>query len=184
MESNSVLKGKRILAVDDEEDILEIIKELLEDSRVETAHDYESASQKISEKRYDLAILDIMGVNGLKLLEEAVDRGIPAVMLTANAINSETLIASIDKGAIAYLPKEKLSELDELLGQILSAHERGEPPWKLLFELLGDYFDQYFGSDWKKKDQEFWTELSRTYHVGKGIRERLLHDERIRGKGI
>jgi len=184
MEPNLVLKGKRILAVDDEEDILEIIKELLEDSRVDTAHDYQSASQKISETRYDLAILDVMGVNGLKLLEEAVDRAIPAVMLTANAINPETLIASIDKGAIAYLPKEKLSELDELLGKILSAHERGEPPWKLLFELLGDYFDQYFGPDWKKKDQEFWSELSRTYHVGKGIRERLLHDEKIRGKGI
>jgi DNA-binding response OmpR family regulator len=184
MESKSVLQGKRILAVDDEQDVLEIIKELLEDSRVETAHDYESASQKIRETQYDLAILDIMGVNGLKLLEEAVDRGIPAVMLTANAISSETLISSIDKGAIAYLPKEKLSDLDELLEKILSAHDRGEPPWKLLFELLGDYFDQYFGPDWKKKDQQFWTEFGRAYHVGKGIRERLLHDEKVLGKGI
>jgi len=184
MDSKLALKGKHILAVDDEEDILEIIKELLEDSRVETANDYESASQKIKDTRYDLAIFDIMGVNGMKLLEEAVERGIPAVMLTANAISSETLISSIDKGAIAYLPKEKLSELDELLGKILSAHDRGEPPWKLLFDLLGDYFDQIFGPDWKKKDQEFWTELSRTYHVGKGIRERLLHDEKVLGKGI
>ena len=97
MDSKLILQGKQILAVDDEEDILEIIKELLDDSRVDTAHDYESASQKINETRYDLAILDIMGVNGLKLLEEAVERGIPAVMLTANAINSDTLISSIDK---------------------------------------------------------------------------------------
>ena len=168
MDSKLVLKGKHILAVDDEKDILEIIKELLEDSRVDTAHDYESASQKIQETHYDLAILDIMGVNGMKLLEEAVERGIPAVMLTANAISSDTLISSIDKGAIAYLPKEKLSELDELLGKILSAHDRGEPPWKLLFELLGDYFDQIFGPDWKKKDQEFWTELSRALSCGQG----------------
>jgi DNA-binding response OmpR family regulator len=184
MDSKLVLQGKHILAVDDEKDILEIIKELLEDSRVDTARDYESASQKIKETHYDLAILDIMGVNGMKLLEEAVERGIPAVMLTANAISSETLISSIDKGAIAYLPKEKLSDLDELLGKILSAHDRGEPPWKLLFELLGDYFDQSFGPNWKKKDQAFWTELSRALHVGKGIRERLLHDEKVLGKGI
>ena len=46
MDSKLVLKGKHILAVDDEADILEIIKELLEDSRVDTAHDYESASQR------------------------------------------------------------------------------------------------------------------------------------------
>ena len=106
MDSKLVLKGKHILAVDDEEDILEIIKELLEDSRVETANDYESASQKIKDTRYDLAILDIMGVNGMKLLEEAVERGIPSVMLTANAISSDTLIASIDKGAITYLQRK------------------------------------------------------------------------------
>lgn len=182
--SKLFLKGKRILAVDDEEDILETIADILEEASVDTARDYKSASRKIKENRYDLAVLDIMGVNGLKLLEEAVERGIPAVMLTAHAINPETLMSSIDKGAIAYLPKEKLSELDELLDKILSAHEKGEPPWKLLFELMGEYFDQRFGPDWKKKDKEFWSEFSRNYHVGKGIRERLMHDERIRGKGI
>jgi DNA-binding NtrC family response regulator len=183
-ESQLFLKGKRILVVDDEEDILETIKEILEGARVDTARDYASASRKINEKRYDLAVLDIMGVNGMKLLEEAVEREIPAVMLTAHAISPETLMASIDKGAIAYLPKEKISELDDLLGQILEAHEKGEPSWELLFDLLGGDFDEMFGADWKKKDREFWSEFSRGYHVGKGIRERLLHNEKIRGKGI
>jgi DNA-binding response OmpR family regulator len=183
-ESKFVLNGKRILAVDDEEDILATIGEILENVLLDTAGDYASASRKIKENRYDLAVLDIMGVNGLKLLEEAVERGIPAVMLTAHAMNPETLMSSIDKGAIAYLPKEKLSDLDELLGRILSAHEQGEPPWKLLFELLDDYFTQSFGVDWKKKDQEFWSEFSRGFHVGKGIRERLEHDENLRSKGI
>jgi CheY-like chemotaxis protein len=178
------LKGKSILVVDDEEDILETIREILEGVRLDTARDYASASRKIAENRYDLAVLDIMGVNGMKLLEEAVERGVPAVMLTAHAMSPQTLMTSIDKGAIAYLPKEKLAELDELLGQILEAHEKGEPSWKLTFDLLGAYFDGIFGVDWKKKDQEFWSELSRGYHVGKGIRERLLHDEKILGKGV
>jgi DNA-binding NarL/FixJ family response regulator len=131
-----------------------------------------------------LAILDIMGVNGLKLLEEAVARGIPAVMLTAHAINPQTLMESIRKGAISYLPKETLSELDELLEELLSAHQQGKPPWKLLFDRLGDYFNDRFGPGWKDKDREFWSEFSRTYQVGKGIQERLKHDERIRNKGI
>jgi len=183
-ESQLFLKGKRILVADDEEDILVTVEEILEGARVDTARDYTSASRKINENRYDLAVLDIMGVNGMKLLEEAVEREIPTVMLTAHAISPETLMASIDKGAIAYLPKEKLSELDEILVQILSAHERGEPPWKLLFELLGDDFDQLFGADWKKKDKEFWSEFSRGYHVGKGIQERLMHNEKLRGKGV
>ena len=66
-ETASYLKGKHILAVDDEEDILETIEDILDQATIDTARDYESASQKIKENRYDLAILDIMGVNGLKL---------------------------------------------------------------------------------------------------------------------
>ena len=68
----SYIKGKQILAVDDEEDILETIADVLEEAHVDRAGDYATASRKIKEKRYDLAVLDIMGVNGLQLLQEAV----------------------------------------------------------------------------------------------------------------
>ena len=183
-EKESFLKGLHILAVDDEEDILETIVEILDEARVDTAREYQSASQKIKNQTYDLAILDIMGVDGLKLLEEAVDRGIPTVMLTAHAISPETLMESIQKGAISYLPKEALADLDDLLNDLLGAYRTGEPPWKLLFEKLGDFFDKRFGSEWKAKDQEFWSEFSRSYPVGKGIQERLKHDRKIIDKGI
>jgi DNA-binding response OmpR family regulator len=178
------IKGKKILAVDDEHDILETIEDILEGAQVDRALDYKTASGKIRDHRYDLAILDIMGVNGLKLLEEAVEQGIPTVMLTAHSISPETLMESIRKGAISYLPKETLAELDELLNDLLEAYERGDPPWKLLFDKLGGYFDKRFGPDWKEKDREFWSDFSRTYQVGKGIQERLKHDSRIQGKGI
>ncbi len=182
--TESYLKGKRILAVDDEEDILETIEDILDEAHVDRASDYETASRKIGREHYDLAILDIMGVNGLQLLEEAVDKGIPTVMLTAHAINPETLMESIRKGAISYLPKETLAELDDLLNTLLSAYRRGEPPWKLLFDKLGDYFDRRFGPEWKEKDRQFWSEFSRTYQIGKGIQQRLRHDRRILDKGI
>lgn len=184
MKEESYLAGKHILAVDDEPDILESIEDILEHSRVECASDYESASEKLKRNRYDLVILDIMGVDGLQLLEESVARNFPTVMLTAHAVSPETLVASIRKGAIAYLPKETLSELDELLTAIFRAHEQGEPPWKLLFEKLGEYFDNRFGADWKEKDKSFWSDFDRTYEIGKGIQERLMHDERITGKGV
>ena len=183
-EKKSYLTGKHILAVDDEADVLETIEDLLEDSDVDTARDYESASQKIKGRKYDLAILDIMGVDGLQLLEETVGRQIPTVMLTAHAISPDTLMESIQKGAISYLPKESLADLDDLLNELLAAFHRGEPPWKLLFEKLGDFFNERFGSDWKEKDRDFWSEFSRTYQIGKGIQERLKQDRRILDKGI
>ena len=180
----SYLKGKRILAVDDEQDILESIEDMLDEAHVDGARDYGSASRKIRENRYDLAILDIMGVNGLKLLEETVAQNIPTVMLTAHAMNPETLMASIQKGAMAYIPKETLAQLDTLLSRLLGAHEKGELPWKLLFELLGAYFDERFGPGWKEKDKEFWSRFSRTYQIGKGIQQRVVHTEKVRDKGI
>ncbi|MCG6894185.1 MAG: response regulator transcription factor [Desulfobacteraceae bacterium] len=183
-EKHPTLTGKHILAVDDEEDILESIEDILEMTVIDTARDYASASEKLRSTRYDLVVLDIMGVNGLQLLEEAVARGMPTVMLTAHAVNPDTLMESIRKGAISYLPKETLAELDDMLEALLSAHERGEPPWKLLFDKLGDYFNERFGEDWKEKDKVFWKDFSRTWQVGRGIQQRLMQDERVRDKGF
>jgi DNA-binding response OmpR family regulator len=180
----SLLPGKRILAVDDEADILETIEDILDMAEVDTARDFDGAAEKIRTGAYDLAILDIMGVNGLALLDEAVAKGIPTVMLTAHAINPETLMTSIRKGAIAYLPKETLIELDDLLEALLAAQAAGRPPWKLLFDRLGTYFDERFGPDWKSKDEPFWTDFSRHWEVGRGIQSRLKHDERLLDKGI
>ncbi|MBC2709996.1 MAG: response regulator, partial [Desulfosarcina sp.] len=164
-ENKAHLDGKRILAVDDETDILETIQDILDMAKVDTARNYETASKKIRTGRYDLVILDIMGVNGLVLLDEAVAKGIPTVMLTAHAINPDTLMSSIRKGAISYLPKETLADLDDLLEELLAAHAVGKPPWKLLFDKLGTYFDERFGSDWKEKDQSFWSDFSRNWEV-------------------
>ena len=182
--TESYLKGKHILAVDDELDILETIEDILDEAVVDCVRDYDTAVQKIRETRYDLAILDIMGVNGMDLLVKTVERKIPTVMLTAHAISPESLMSSIQKGAISYLPKEKLAELDSLLNKLFGAYQNGAPPWKLLFEMLGDYFKERFGPAWKDKDRQFWAEFSRTYQVGKGIQERLKHEEKILDKGI
>lgn len=182
--TDSFLKGKHILAVDDEWDVIETIQEILEEATVDVAQDYETASEKILQTRYDLAILDIMGVNGIQLLEECVKRDIPAVMLTANSLNPESLMQSIKKGAISYLSKEHLSELDSLLNELLGSQSQNKPIWKLLFEKLGNHFDQRFGKNWKDDNKDFWNDFEKNWEVSRGIQERLLHDKDIIDKGI
>lgn len=159
--STSYLKDMHILAVDDEIGILETIEDVLDESRVDRATTYTAASQKIKETKYDLIILDIMGVNGLKLLEEAVDRKIPTVMLTAHALNLETLELSLRKGALSYLPKEELANLDEFLNELLDTARKGESPWRLLFKRLGSFFAQHFGPEWDERGPEYWEEVLR-----------------------
>lgn len=155
-ESASYLKGLRVLAVDDEVDVLDTIEDVLDEAQVDRAMDYDTALKKLQETPYDLAILDIMGVNGLVLLTEAVDKGIPAVMLTAHAMNPETLKTSINSGALSYLPKEELSNLDNFLNELLGASRQGRSTWALLFERLGSFFEKSFGLQWAKDDPEFW----------------------------
>ncbi|MBW1783712.1 MAG: response regulator [Deltaproteobacteria bacterium] len=146
----SYLEGKRVLAVDDEEDVLATIEELLEHSDVDKALDYQTASEMIHKYRYDLAILDIMGVDGLKLLKECVEKGTPAIMLTAHAMNYDTLMASVRDGSIAFLPKDKMGELDQLLEDLMAAYSTGISTWKVLFDELGEYFIKHFGKKMAK----------------------------------
>ena len=182
--TESFLKNKHILAVDDEWDVIETIQEILDESQVDVAQDYKTASEKIIQTQYDLAILDIMGVDGIKLLEECVKRDIPAVMLTANSLNPESLMESIKKGAISYLSKEHLSDLDSLLNELLGAKNDGKPTWKILFEKLGNVFNQRFGKGWKDENKDFWNDFEKNWEVSRGIQERLLHDKNIIDKGI
>ena len=161
----SFLKDKHILAVDDEVDILETIEEILEEAIIDTAKDYQTASNKIAEKKYDLAVLDIMGVDGIKLLEECVKRDIPAIMLTANSMNPQSLVDSIKKGAISYLSKEHLSVLDSMITELLSAKNEGKSTWKLLFEKLEGHFDKRFGKNWKDEDKDFWDKFDKNHYI-------------------
>jgi hypothetical protein len=77
-----------------------------------------------------------------------------------------------------------LADLDTILENLLGTWQRGEPTWKMLFDSLGDYFNDRFGAGWQERDKQFWSEFSRTYHVDKGISEPVLRDPRVLGKGI
>jgi DNA-binding response OmpR family regulator len=95
MAGDDILKGKKILVVDDEPDVLESLKEILQECDVETASSYESAKELFERIEFDAAILDIMGVRGFDLLEIAIEKKIPALMLTAHGLNPDNLVGSI-----------------------------------------------------------------------------------------
>jgi len=80
----SVLNNKRLLAVDDEPDVLETLEEYLsdfEDLIFDKAIDYNTGYQLLRSWTYDLVILDIMGVRGFDLLNAAVHLGFPTAFL-------------------------------------------------------------------------------------------------------
>ncbi|HDM10541.1 MAG: response regulator [Deltaproteobacteria bacterium] len=162
MTSESLLKNKVVLVVDDEPDVLETVKEELDMCLVHTAKDYETALEYLLSYTYDIVILDIMGVNGFELLKTSVSRGFPTVMLTAHALTPEALKKSIKLGAVTFLPKEKIAELREFLEDVILGE--GKSLWKKLFDRMGSYFNRRFGPDWKEKDkffQDFEEELKR-----------------------
>jgi TRAP-type C4-dicarboxylate transport system permease small subunit len=150
---------RTILVVDDEPDILEAIEAELTEYRMDRALDFQTAAEKLREKTYDAVILDIMGVRGLDLLKICVDKGFPTMMLTAHAMNPASLKASMLGGAVAFVPKEKMDEIQTVLDDIVTV---GSKEARLRFYLrLGPYFDHRFGPQWDRSEA-FWVEARKS----------------------
>ena len=158
--AESVLSGKRILAVDDEPDVLSVLDEEIMAAcpicKFDKATTYEAASKMLESNTYDVVILDIMGVRGFDLLKLAVSRNLRVAMLTAHALSPETLKRSFEMRARAFLPKEKLGEVVPFLEDVLKYEYL--PGWKRLMEKLKGFFDSKFESDWEKRTGLPWQE--------------------------
>jgi DNA-binding NtrC family response regulator len=174
MTDTDLLKGKSILIVDDEEDILESLTDLLEMCQVDIAPNFETAEKFLSKNRYDAAIFDIMGVDGYKLLEIANQKDIPALMLTAHAMTPDNLIKSIKRGAGAYVPKDKMVDIEDFLSDLIKAKQAGRHKDGAWFSRLKPFFDRKFGEGWREKDRAFWRDFDKTHLVSKEELEKLL----------
>ena len=161
--AESILNGKRILAVDDEPDLLTVLEEEIMEACpkcvFEKAMTYEDAARLITSRVYDLVVLDIMGVRGFELLALAVERNLRVAMLTAHSLNPESLRRAFDMKARSYLPKEKLGEIVPFLEDVLQYEYL--PGWRRLFEKLKGVFDARFESDWEKKTGLMWREWAK-----------------------
>lgn len=150
------IEGKRILIVDDEPDILEILKELLAMCDVSTAGNFDEGEKLLKTQDFDVAILDIMGVDGYKLLEIAQGRNVVAVMLTAHALSLEDTAKSFRKGAAHYIPKDELGDIAVFLNDVLESKGKGRRFWRRWYDRFGAFYEKRFGSGWQNRYEEFW----------------------------
>ena len=156
MNREHLLDGKKILIVDDEPDVLDTLEELLPMCRVVKAATFEQAKEQMETQPFDIAILDIMGVQGFQLLDIANEKGVIAVMLTAHALSPETTVKSFKKGAASYVPKDEMLHIVVYLTDILEAREKGQNFWWRWMDRLGTYYEEKFGPDWQSQEKEFW----------------------------
>ena len=162
MSETKILEGKKLLIVDDEPDVVETIKDLLDKSIIDTAVDFETGEKLLKRNKYDIAVLDIMGVNGYELLKIANKKGVPTLMLTAHALSPDNFSKSILGGAKAYIPKEKMTEIGIYLSDLLKAQEGIEKPSRW-FSQLESFFNVRFGTDWLKDYRELRNEIEKRY---------------------
>ncbi len=166
----NILENKKILVVDDEPDILETLEELLYTCSVDAASSFEQAIDLLKKNTYDAAVLDIMGVKGYEILKVTNKFGIPSLMLTAHALTADNLKQSIEKGADAYVPKDKLVDISIYVADVLTAREQGKTSHTKWFSSLLPVFDKLFGDGWRETDKNFWDEFDKN-QMEKSTRE-------------
>ena len=116
----------KILVVDDDRNLLEIIKMRLEfaDYEVVTALEEEDALTAVKEQAFDMSIIDLHLAerNGISVMENVhkIIPDIPVIILTAYG-TIESAVEAMQKGAYSYLTKP--FDPGELLFQIKKALE-------------------------------------------------------------
>lgn len=121
----------RILIVEDDEDLAEVLLEILTDEAyaADVAADGDLADELMAVNDYDLVLLDwtIPGPSGIELLQSWREEGkqTPVLMLTGRG-GIDDRVDGLDTGADDYLSKP--FEMEELLARIRSLmRRRGQP---------------------------------------------------------
>jgi len=118
--------GLKVLVVDDEEDVVEVIQDRLEayGFTVVTAGTGLEALKKLSVERFDGVFLDVKmpEMGGIEALEEIRrrDRKIPVIIITSSSTR-EAAIEAIAKGANEYVLKP--FEWEELKAKIEKVYD-------------------------------------------------------------
>jgi DNA-binding response OmpR family regulator len=118
----------RVLIVDDEPDILLMLRVGLEQSGYETglAADGDVALQRVREEHFDLILLDVMMpvLDGWGVLEALGSDGTrpPVVVLSAKSA-ARDIERAMELGATAYITKPfEIDALIQRIDSVLSAH--------------------------------------------------------------
>lgn len=135
----------RLLAVDDDAQNLELIRETLEQRGLQifTEDNPEAGFATFLRARPRIALLDLVmpNVSGMELLERmlAVDPGIDVVLITAH-FSAESAVEALDKGACDYLAKPlDIGTLRARVGALLTDAEHRRKTLRLDQALLDAY---------------------------------------------
>lgn len=158
------LLGK-ILIVDDDENICEVIKMYLETTgyNVRVAHDGKAAKEEFVNFNPNLVVLDMMlpGIDGMEVLKWIrKDSNVPVIMLTAKGETFDKVLA-LEIGADDYVVKP--FEPKELLARVKAVMRRysGEEPDNVVLNFPGLTIDAnsykviYNGEEVKTPPKEF-----------------------------
>lgn len=101
--------NKKILLIDDDKDILQLIKDCLENYDVTTAMNGEEALDILEQHNFDLIITDIImpkedGI-GLILKLKKLGNCIPVIVMSGNRLGKKYLDAGLQFGAVKVLEK-------------------------------------------------------------------------------
>jgi two-component system alkaline phosphatase synthesis response regulator PhoP len=134
MVEGGVVSRRRVLVVDDDENIVQLVKMYLERDgyQVWCAFNGPEAIETARQVRPDIVVLDLMlpGVDGLDVCRELRrDSSIPIIMLTARTTESDKL-TGLDLGADDYVtkpfsPRELLARMRAVLRRVAGANDNG-----------------------------------------------------------
>ena len=116
---------KKILVVDDENDIAELIKDILEDEgySISIANDGKSAINLIKEEKFDLILLDIMmpDISGTEVCANIRNETAAPIIFVTAKTNLTSKLVGFEVGADDYITKPFVNE--ELVARV-KAHLR------------------------------------------------------------
>jgi two-component system response regulator GlrR len=140
------MNSEKILVVDDDSNLLEVIKMGLESEnyKVVATVEEEHALEAVREQTFDLSIIDLQltNLNGISLMEDVhqISPDVPVIILTAYG-SIESAVEAMKKGAYSYLTKP--FDHHKLLFQVEKALEnrRLTSEIKRLKGLLNEQYD-------------------------------------------
>ncbi len=123
MAATGEVTGRKVLVIDDEPGIIEIVEANLEGDGFEviSASNGKEGLEKIKNEQPELVVLDVMmpEMDGWEVLrsieQDEATAGLPVIMLTAKAAD-EDYIFGLEEGAVEYVTKPFLPQ--ELVNRI------------------------------------------------------------------
>lgn len=123
MAATGEVTGRKVLVIDDEPGIIEIVEANLEGDGFEviSASNGKEGLEKIKNEQPELVVLDVMmpEMDGWEVLrsieQDEATAGLPVIMLTAKAAD-EDYIFGLEEGAVEYITKPFLPQ--ELVNRI------------------------------------------------------------------